>query len=248
MRKINLIVLLICLVACNKSTEDKIKSSLNKIELQRHSNVENIKIDSVNYSVGDLFGYYNDKASYEKDYIIDQERIRTTIFETLQASAVIDVSDEVMDKGASLIVKTSHEILQSREKYDYIISAAKNPDTSIKVYNVNYKLNCKTSNYNIERIEKEYLNKVTLEPIKINIDSIFKIAKSKKEEYDSLDEKKAITQFFNSIRQASLMETKLQFQIARGDNYNIILNSRIKIAEFRKQAAYYKVKYFWLFS
>jgi hypothetical protein len=248
MKKIYIAFAVCSLIACKHSTEDRIKSAIEKIERSEHSNLEYLKIDSINYSLGSLMEYYSNLADMERSYTKEEKNIRADVFETLDASSVVKMSDEAMLSSASLIVRISHEILLAQERYDYLISVAEHPDTSIKVYNVTYKLNYKTSDNSHESKEKAFLDANTLKSVSIDIDTIYKKANSKKLVSDTTEEKNAIIQTYNFERQANNLETELRLQIARGVNYGVVLDYRVRIAKLRQQAAYNKVKYYWLYT
>ncbi|MEP6683919.1 MAG: hypothetical protein ABJA35_11695 [Parafilimonas sp.] len=248
MKKIYITIAICSLIACKHSTEDRIKSAVEKLERNEHSNLEYLKIDSINYSLGTLMKYYSNLAKMESSYIIEEKNIRADVFETLDASSVVKMLDESMLPSASLIVKTSHDILLAQERYDYLMSIAEYSDTSIKVYNVTYRLNYKTSDNSHESNEKAFLDANTLKPVRIDIDSIYKKANSKKLVYDTTKEKNALIQTYNFERQANNLETELRLQIASGVNYGVVLDYRVRIAKLREQAAYNKVKYYWLYT
>jgi len=248
MKKIYFIILFINLLGCKQSTEDKIKSALEKIDRNSTTNLEYLKIDSIHYSRGTLMDYYLSFANNEIQHAKEREELKTSTFEDLNTSFDIEPSDETILSVASLIVKLSHEIMLAKDKYNFISALAEKTDTSIIAYNITYNINYKTSDYSHEGKETAFLYANTLTPIRIDVDSIYENANPKKIYYDTTEEKDALVQNYNLQRQANNLENELQSQIAMGLDDITISETKVRIAKLKEQAAYIKVEYYWLYD
>jgi hypothetical protein len=235
MKRVLLISLLFIsfITSCNHSTtESKIKQAIEKIAREEDNDIEYLKIDSIHYSLGNLSILFFNLAELKRNYLEEQRSSR---------------EDAKKYRLYSSLVELSHDMHNTEAKADLLGKLAENPDTSIKVYNVKYYINFKSPSYSNEGEEKAYLYASNLEPVKINLDSLFTANNIKPDIYDSTNEINALKRNDSLELQASKLERELELLQARGYNLGVILSAQLQIAKIRQQAAGERLKYYWLY-
>lgn len=228
-----LLIFLIFITACNNSrTESKIKEAIEKNVREQDNDIEYLKVDSIHYSLGSLTLLYLKLAELERNYLGEQRSSR---------------EDAIKYRFYSSIVELSHDMRYTEAKADLLSKLAENPDTSIKVYNVDYYINFKSSKYSNEGHEKAYLYAINLKPIRINLDSLYMANNVKPEMYDSTEE-------INALRMNDSLELKesrlvRELEMLRASGYdNLTLDAaEVRIANIRVQIAGHRLKYYWLY-
>jgi hypothetical protein len=228
-----LLISMLFITACNHSTtESKIKEAIEKIDREQYDDIEYLKIDSVHYSLGSLTLLYLKLAELKRNYLGEQRSRR---------------EDAKKYRFYSSLVKLSHDMHYTEAKADLLSKLSEHPDTSIKVYNVDYYINFKSPKYSNEGHEKAYLYASDLKPIKINLDSIYIANNVNPEMYDSTEEINALRMNDSLELQANKLEREVELLRAGGSSLDVILNVELRILKIRKQAAGDRLKYYWLY-
>ncbi|GEO08287.1 hypothetical protein [Segetibacter aerophilus] len=225
---------IISIIGCKApTTEEKLKEAVENLKSQQYKDIEYIKVDSIRYSLGSLSGIHTYNADFLKEHL---DRLRD-----LRESARLTHSNP-------LIVELSHRIMKTRRHYEFLLQEAGKPDTSTKVYNLDYNILIKSPSQSKERREKAFLYAINLQPVRINIDSLFFKATNYKDEYDSSSELSVLKMNTELEVKRERLQYELRMDIARGMNRGVILQYELEIAKLRSQIAHNKMKYYWLYD
>lgn len=235
MKKILLgFIVAICITSCKeKSIGDKLQEKVESNE-KANANFEHYNIDSFRYSLGTIQDYYISLVDqYDKD-VAQQKEIR-------QDARVISYD--------SLIVITSHNILLSVSKRQFLNNLLFNADKSIKVYIIDYYEDYQTDKSNFKGHKTAFLYPDNLYEVHVDIDSLYKQwPESIKGNYDKYAEIKIMEGVEKKEIQKDNLKDELELKIASGTNIDVILNYRLRISTLDKDIAQTESDYWYLYD
>jgi hypothetical protein len=228
------LLLLSAIFSCKQKTMgDKLQETVESNE-KKYGNFEHYTVDSFRYSLGTLQDYYISLCQEQRDYILDEQKIRE------------EARQIPFD---SLIVTTSHDILLASSKTEYLTDLAGNPDPNIKVYTIDYYVDYQTDKDNFKGHKTVFLYADNLYEVHIDIDSLYKLwSKAIAANYDKDGEIKVLVTNDNMEVSKENLQDELALKIAGGTNEDVILDYRLKIATMDAKIAKSKADYWYLYD
>jgi hypothetical protein len=160
------------IISCQQTTEQKLLKAVEKLEKKSiendHQEIESFKIDSVVYSLGTIGEYFSSRLSKHLTYMnamSESEKSLERIYRDLN-------NDSSLQKLYS----------EQHDRYNemhFLDSLSNHADTTIKVYFVKYRLNCKTNKNSYNDNSEVYLYANDLSVVYVNTDSLYKLSKKK---------------------------------------------------------------------